>query len=109
MSTPQLLRLTHAKIDACHTLAPDSSGLKDEAAALLAEVFLVGLKRGITPGDWAGVADLPTSCLDACRQRRAAAALRRTAPPWSALSRGVDVGCPPRQVPLEPGRSQEWG
>jgi len=74
MSTPELLLAAPNKIDACTTLTPVSGDLRDAAAALLAELFTVGLRRGITPADGAGVADLPTSCLDACRQRSARAA-----------------------------------
>ena len=71
MSTPALLLAACNKIDACPTLTPVSSDLRDAAAALLAELFTVGLRYGVTPADWAGVADLPSSCLDVCRQRSA--------------------------------------
>ncbi len=71
MSTSELLLAARTKIDACPTLTPVSSDLRDAAAALLAELFTVGLRHGITPADWAAVAALPTSCLDACRARQA--------------------------------------
>lgn len=107
MNTPDTLRLTGAKIDACTTLTPVSGDLRDAAAALLTELFTVGLRRGITPADWAGVADLPTSCLDACRQRYARAATRDGTPPRWVLTR-------PTSTELACGtstrdRSQGWG
>lgn len=68
MSTPELLLAARNKIDACTTLTPVSGDLRDAAAALLAELFTVGLRRGLTPADRAGGGDLPTSCLDACRR-----------------------------------------
>ncbi len=71
MSTPARLLAARIKIDACPTLTPVSGDLRDAAAALLAELFTVGLRHGITPADWAAVAALPTSCLDACRARQA--------------------------------------
>jgi len=71
MSTPaDLLGLARTKIEACPSRTPDHAQVKEAAAALLATLFTAGLWHGITPADWAAVAALPTSCLDACRLRR---------------------------------------
>ncbi len=69
MNTPELLLFARDKIDACPTFARDSVKVREAAAALLADLFPGGLRHGITPADWAAVATLPTSCLDACRER----------------------------------------
>ena len=81
-----MLGLAGAKIDTCPSLMPVSTDLRDAAAALLADLFTVGLRRGITPANWA-VAHLPTSCLDACRQRSVATAIREGTPPRGELTR----------------------
>lgn len=70
MSTPELLLAAGNKIDACPTSARNHVQVREAAAALLAELFAVGLRHGITPADLAAVAALPTSCLDACRERQ---------------------------------------
>lgn len=69
MSTPELLAFARDKIDACPTSARNDVAVR-EAAAVLADLFAVGLRHGVSPADWAGVAALPTSCLDACRERQ---------------------------------------
>ena len=98
MNMPARLLAAHNKIDACPTLTPVSSDLRDAAAALLAELFTVGLRHGVTPADWAGVANLPTSCLDACRQCSARAVTRDgTLPrrePTRPTSTELDCGTP---------------
>jgi hypothetical protein len=65
-----LLRFARARIDDCPSRTPDSVEVKDAAVALLADLLTAGLRHGITPADWAAVSALPTSCLDACRQRQ---------------------------------------
>lgn len=79
MSTPaDLLGLARTKIEACPSRVPDRAEVKEAAAALLASLFTVGLRHGITPADWAAVAALPTSCLGVCRLRQERADPRRT-------------------------------
>lgn len=70
MNTPAQLLFARDKIDACPAFAKDSVELRESAAALLADLFAVGIRYGITPAEWAAVAALPTSCLDACRERQ---------------------------------------
>lgn len=65
-----LLRFARARIDDCPGRTPDSVEVKHGAVALLADLLTAGLRHGITPADWAAVTALPTSCLDACRQRQ---------------------------------------
>ena len=93
MSTPtDLLGLARTKIEACPSRTPDHAEVKEAAAALLASLFTVGLRHGITPADWAAVAALPTSCLDACRLRQERAA-RLAAPVAEAGDDPGDAHC----------------
>ena len=67
MADQDLLRLARARL-AEH--APDTSGRVSEAAVrLLAELYLVGLRHGISPAVWASVTSLPAACRDATRYR----------------------------------------
>lgn len=91
-----LLRFARARIDDCRSRTPDSVEVKDAAVALLADLLTAGLRHGIAPGDWAAVTALPTSCLDACRQRQ-----NRTSRP-ATLS-------PQPQVVVQAGRTQARG
>lgn len=91
-----LLRFARARIDDCRSRTPDSVEAKDAAVALLADLLTAGLRHGIAPGDWAAVTALPTSCLDACRQRQ-----NRTSRP-ATLS-------PQPQVVVQAGRTQARG
>jgi hypothetical protein len=70
MSTPELLVAARNKIVACPTTARDRGEVRAAAVELLDDLFAIGLRHGITPAGWAAVAALPTSCLDACRERQ---------------------------------------
>ncbi len=65
-----MLLAARDKIDACPTSAQNHVEVREGPAVLLADLFAVGLRHGISPADWAAVAELPTSCLDACRERQ---------------------------------------
>ncbi len=86
MSTPELLAFARDKIDACPTSARNHVDVREGAAVLLAELFAVGLRHAISPADWAGVAALPTSCLDACRERQVRRSRVRTESPQNPVS-----------------------
>lgn len=111
MSTPaDLLGLARTKIEACPSRTPDRAEVKQAAAALLANLFTVGLRHGITPADWAAVAALPTSCLDACRLRQERAA-RLAAPSPRPMTLGT-LTCHDSRTLDEPsttGRVQRRG
>jgi hypothetical protein len=90
MSTAaDLLGLARTKIEGCPSRTPDHAEVKEAAAALLASLFTVGLRHGITPADWAAVAALPTSCLDACRLRQERAARLAAPSPRRAMTLGT--------------------
>lgn len=97
MNTPDgLLLIARDKIDACPTYARNHVEVREAAAALLADLFAVGLRHGITPADWAAAAALPTSCLDACRERQV------------RMSRLTDLS-PQNPVSVETGPAQARG
>ena len=88
-----LRKLAQDKIVAESGRALDATG--EAAAALLADLYIVGLAHGVTPQYWAWVTDLPTACWDVTRD---VAARRRTA---MALGRTKEPQVPPRgPVPL---------
>jgi len=82
-----LRKLAKDKIVAESGRALDATG--EAAAALLADLYIVGLAHGVTPQYWAWVTDLTTACWDVTRD---VAARRRTA---IALSRTKDPQVPP--------------
>ncbi len=86
MNTPELLAFARDKIDACPTSARNHVEVREGAAVLPAELFAVGLRHAISPADWAGVAALPTSCLDACRERHVRRSSLAAHPPQNLVS-----------------------
>jgi peptidoglycan/LPS O-acetylase OafA/YrhL len=111
MSTPaDLLGLARTRIDACPSRTPDRAEVKGAAAALLADLFTVSLRHGITPVDWAAVAALPTACLDACRLRQERAA-RLAAPSPRPMTLGTLTYRDSRTLdePSTTGRVQQRG
>ena len=94
MEDSDLRQLARDKIVAESGRALDATG--EAAAALLADLYIVGLAHGVTPQYWAWVTDLPTACWDVTRD---VAARRRTA---IALGRTNDLQLPPRGPGLLP-------
>ena len=90
MNTPALLLAARTKIDARPTSAIYSGEVRAAAATLLADLFAAGLPYGMTPADGAAVAALPTSSLDACRQRQVRRS--RLAAHWPQIPVSVESG-----------------
>ena len=82
MEDTDLRNLAQDEIVAESGRALDATG--EAAAALLADLYLVGLAHGVTPQYWAWVTELPSACWDMTRD---VAARRRTA---IALGRAQD-------------------
>ena len=87
MEDSDLRKLAQDKIVAERGRALDATG--EAAAALLADLYLVGLAHGVTPQYWAWATDLPSACWDVTRD---VAARRRSA---IALGRAKDPGVSP--------------
>lgn len=79
MEERDLRKLAQDKIVAETSKALDATG--EAAAALLADLYAVGLAHGVTPQDWAWVTTLPGACWDVSREleaRRRQAAMERS-------------------------------
>lgn len=90
MSTPELLLAPRHKIDARATSARNHVEVREAAAALATDLCAVGLRHGMTPAGWAAVAALPTSGLDACRERQVRRSRVTTESPQNPVS--VELG-----------------
>lgn len=66
MEERDLRKLAQDKIVAETGKALDATG--EAAAALLADLYAVGLVHGVTPQDWAWVTALPGACWDVSRE-----------------------------------------
>ena len=99
MEDSDLRKLAQTEIAAQSGRALDASG--EAAAALLADLYLVGFAHGVTPQYWAWATELPIACRDVTRD---VAARRRTA---IALGRAQDPRVSPPALGPRSGLSPE--
>ena len=90
MEDRDLRQLAQDKIVAESGKALDATG--EAAAALLADLYIVGLAHGVTPQYWAWVTDLPTACWDVTRDvaARRRMAIEAAAPQPPHVGRGAE-------------------
>jgi hypothetical protein len=95
---PRLSKLGEVARHKVHAATPYlASQQLDAAAALLTEVYALGLRHRIRPQDWSAVASLPRECVDALAQRDPLAALRKRAP---------EPGTPEHHLSRTPGEER---
>ena len=108
-----LRKLAQDKIVAESGRALDATG--EAAAALLADLYIVGLAHGVPPQYWAWVTDLPSACWDVARdvaaRRRNAIALGcakdpGVSPPGVGPRSGPSPAVAPQQTQVRRGRSR---